>query len=452
MAYEVNFDGIVGPTHNYAGLAVGNLASQANKGKVSNPKQAALQGLHKAKLLADLGVKQAVLPPNLRPNLRLLRNLGFSGTDAHMIATAFKQAPELLAACYSASSMWAANLATVSPSVHTADGRVHFTVANLISNMHRAQEAEQNSRILRAIFSNEKLFCIHEPLFNCKQLCDEGDANHSIICPQYGVTGAELFVYGARGFGSRTTVQQQVGENHTLFPARQTLEASQTVARLHTIAEGKVVFAQQNPQAIAQGVFHNDVAFVANQNVLFHHQKAFVDNHAVVEQLQQSIGDELILVEIAEEVLSLQAAVATYLFNSQLVTVQADGFGQSMHLIAPEECRNHAQTKQVLDAIIADGNNPLHAVHFVNCRQSMQNGGGPACLRLRVVLTAEEIDGLAGNVLLTEQLYARLITWVEKHYRDCLLPEDLADPLLYKESIVALDELSTILALPGIYS
>ena len=27
MAYEVNFDGLVGPTHNYAGLSYGNVAS-----------------------------------------------------------------------------------------------------------------------------------------------------------------------------------------------------------------------------------------------------------------------------------------------------------------------------------------------------------------------------------------------------------------------------------------
>ncbi|MGA8031441.1 MAG: N-succinylarginine dihydrolase, partial [Casimicrobiaceae bacterium] len=43
----MNFDGIPGPTHNYSGLAQGNLAAERNAQQVSNPREAALQGLEK---------------------------------------------------------------------------------------------------------------------------------------------------------------------------------------------------------------------------------------------------------------------------------------------------------------------------------------------------------------------------------------------------------------------
>ena len=140
-AYEVNFDGLVGLTHHYAGLSFGNVASTRNQQAVANPKLAARQGLLKMKQLADLGFVQAVLPPHERPQVDLLRQLGFSGTDAQVLARAAQQAPRLLCAVSSASAMWTANAATVSPSSDTADGRVHFTVANLNNKFHRASEA-----------------------------------------------------------------------------------------------------------------------------------------------------------------------------------------------------------------------------------------------------------------------------------------------------------------------
>jgi len=112
---ELNLDGIVGPTHNYAGLSWGNLASQKHKLSVSNPRQAALEGLAKMKFLADMGIPQAVLPPHQRPHLPTLRSLGYSGSDAEILAKAHQDNPVLLSACCSASAMWSANAATVSP-------------------------------------------------------------------------------------------------------------------------------------------------------------------------------------------------------------------------------------------------------------------------------------------------------------------------------------------------
>ena len=151
---EVNFDGLVGPTHNYAGLSYGNEASIANAQQISSPKQAAKQGLHKMRALMDLGIPQAVVPPQQRPNFDLLRECGFVGNEITMLQQAYRYQPELLAACYSASSMWTANMATVSPSCDTKDHKLHITPANLLYNLHRAQEAPFNTKFLQHIFGH----------------------------------------------------------------------------------------------------------------------------------------------------------------------------------------------------------------------------------------------------------------------------------------------------------
>lgn len=140
--YELNMDGLVGQTHHYAGLSSGNIASTNNALSISNPQAAARQGLEKMRRLYNMGLKQGLLPPHQRPNLNLLYQLGFKGTPSEQINKAYKTAPELLSACYSASCMWTANAATVSASVDTEDNKVHFTAANLISNLHRHQEAD----------------------------------------------------------------------------------------------------------------------------------------------------------------------------------------------------------------------------------------------------------------------------------------------------------------------
>ena len=121
-AVEVNFDGLIGPTHNYAGLSPGNVPSLSNAGAESRPREAALQGLAKMRRVRDLAwdgqgqPPQGVLVPQQRPDLGLLRRLGFTGDDARVLESAAEASPTVLAACWSASSMWAANAATVSPS------------------------------------------------------------------------------------------------------------------------------------------------------------------------------------------------------------------------------------------------------------------------------------------------------------------------------------------------
>src|SRR5579871_2761022 len=146
---EHQFDGLVGPTHNYGGLSAGNVASTEHEGQVSNPRAAARQGLAKMRFVHDLGVAQAVLPPHDRPSLASLRRLGFRGSDEEVIARAAEGDGLLLRQCSSASAMWTANAATVAPSSDTADGRVHFVPANLQQMFHRSIETPTTTRILR---------------------------------------------------------------------------------------------------------------------------------------------------------------------------------------------------------------------------------------------------------------------------------------------------------------
>jgi succinylarginine dihydrolase len=422
---ETNFDAIPGPTHNYAGLSVGNLASQAHTNQPSNPRQAALQVLDEMKFLADIGLSQAVLPPQDRPDIATLRRLGFTGSDADVLAKAAKH-PDLLAACGSASAMWAANAATVSPSSDATDGRLHLTPANLITQFHRSLEPARTSAILKAIFLDQSVFAHHEPLPASSRFSDEGAANHMRLAASHDHPGIEIFVYGR----STTTAPSR-------FPARQTLEACQAIARLHQLDPGRTLFVQQNPRAIDAGAFHNDVVAVANENVLFYHASAFVD-------LPRDRLKDFTLIEVQESQVPLADAVSSYLFNSQLATLP----DRTMALIAPTESRENPRTRDFLAELLTR-NTPIRQVHYVDVRQSMQNGGGPACLRLRVVLTDRERAKVSSAVFLTPDLYESLKSCITRHYRDNLTPADLADPKLLQESRTALMELSRLLNIPS---
>ncbi|WP_337157168.1 N-succinylarginine dihydrolase [Pseudomonas putida] len=441
-SYEVNFDGLVGPTHNYGGLSYGNVASQSNSQQQSNPREAARQGLAKMKALADMGFKQGVLAPQERPDVAALRRLGFTGSDAEVIRRAAQEAMPLLVASCSASSMWVANAATVSPSADTADGRVHFTAANLNCKYHRSIEHPTTSRVLGAMFADEKHFAHHEALPAVAQFGDEGAANHTRFCRTYGEPGVEFFVYGRSAFDSRYPAPQK-------YPARQTLEASQAVARLHGLADEGVVYAQQNPAVIDQGVFHNDVISVGNGEVLFYHEDAFLETDTVLGQLQAKLaskGGNFQAIRVPRAAVTVEDAVRSYLFNSQLLS-RDDG---SMLLVVPEECRNNERVWSYLGQLTSQGG-PVKEVKVFDLKQSMQNGGGPACLRLRVALKDNELAAVNPGVIMTAPLYETLVQWVDKHYRDRLGEADLADPQLLDECRTALDELTQILKLGSVY-
>ncbi len=438
-AREANFDGLVGPTHNYSGLSFGNLASKNNRGGVASPKLAALQGLAKMKALADLGFVQGVLAPQERPSVATLRALGFTGSDAEVVTRASKEAPAVFFSTLSASSMWSANAATVSPGANTDDGRVHFTPANLNNKFHRSIEHPQTSRTLRAVFADERHFAHHDALPGCPQFGDEGAANHTRFCRAYGERGVEMFVYGASGFNLAAPAPK-------VFPARQTLEASQAVARLHGLHEHHVVYAQQNPDVIDAGVFHNDVIAVGNGHVLFCHERAFLNQAEVLGEIGRKMGGDFVAVQVPDTAVSVDDAVKSYLFNSQLLT-RVDG---TMMLLVPEECRSNERVWAYLQSLLTQST-PIRDVLVMDLRESMRNGGGPACLRLRVELTDAELAAVNPATLMNDALYARLVAWVEKHYRETLVENELGDVALLNECRAALDELTQILALGSIY-
>lgn len=401
MLTEINFDGIVGPSHNYAGLSLGNIASANHGGDPSYPRAAALQGVTKMRgNLARLGV-QGFLLPLPRPNLALLGALALDGSEA----------PQLRAAAWSASSMWTANAATVSPAPDTADGRCHLTPANLVTMLHRAQEWPDTRRQLEVAFGDARHFAIHNavpPTFG-----DEGAANHMRFCESHDAPGVEVFVYGKAG---------------GRFPARQHEQASRLVARRHGLDPARTVFIEQNPEAIEAGAFHNDVVAVANGRVLFAHAEAFADQQGAYDALRAAFP-ALEVVEVPSSAVSLAEAIRTYLFNAQLVTLP-DG---AMALIVPEECRESASVWAWAEAMLAS-NGPIRHVIPVDVRQSMANGGGPACLRLRVVCDPAAVDPR----FLLDEVKADLIeSVIAAHWPEQIDPADLSSESLAASVIAA---------------
>lgn len=430
---EANFDGLVGPTHHYAGHSFGNVASTSHARQISNPKKAALQGLKKAAALRDLGVLQGILPPLRRPKLSVLKSLGFAGSDAQVIERSFKSVPKLLSAAYSASSMWVANAATVSPSADTLDHKVHFTVANLSSKFHRSIEWPSTKSHLQKIFNGD-LFVHHDSV--PPQFGDEGAANHNRLCDEAGSAGIEIFVFGGCVLQPDNFIKPQK------FPARQSIEASHAIATLHQLDMGSVAIVQQNPMAIDAGVFHNDVISVAHENVFLFHEKAFAEQQRSLDHIKKMWKGkrQLEFIEVKENHLSLDAIVKSYLFNSQLITLTND----KMALICPEECRESPDVWAEIQKIISKSK-WIKEVHTFDLRESMKNGGGPACLRLRVVLTPEEQKQVHPNVWLTPDLESKLTAWIQKHYRDKLEFDDLSDPQFLIEVNKAYDALEQIL-------
>jgi succinylarginine dihydrolase len=398
---EINFDGIVGPSHNYAGLSLGNIASASHAGDPSYPRAAALQGVTKMRgNLARLGV-QGFLLPLPRPNAALTEALAFDGTEP----------PQLRAAPWSASSMWTANAATVSPAPDTADGRCHLTPANLVTMLHRAQEWPDTQAQLRIAFGDPQHFAIHDavpPTFG-----DEGAANHMRLCESHEASGVEVFVYGKSG---------------GRFPARQHEQASRLVARRHGLASERTVFIEQNPDAIAAGAFHNDVVAVANERVLFTHDMAFADQQGAYDAIRKAFP-ALEVVEVPSSAVSLEEAIRTYLFNAQLLTLPSG----EMALIVPEECRESAAVWGWAQKMLA-GNGPIRQVIPVDVRQSMANGGGPACLRLRVVCDPATVDP---RFLLDEAKADLLERVIAAHWPEQIDPSDIGTPSLANSVIAA---------------
>ena len=392
---EINFDGIIGPSHNYAGLSLGNIASSSNAGAVSQPYAAALQGIEKMRANLRLGLAQGFFMPLDRPNKAWLAGLATDMESAEL---------HIRAAAFSASAMWAANAATVSPAPDTADGRCHLSAANLLTMAHRSHEWTGTLAQLKLAFADEQCFAVHAavpPPFG-----DVGAANFMRLCPSHGEAGLEIFVYGKAGGP---------------FPARQHIESSKAVARAHRLDPAKTLFVQQSEIAIAAGAFHNDVVAVANERVLFTHEQAFENPQDTYDKIRALMPEAEIVVVPANRV-SLADAIQSYLFNAQLVTLPDGG----MALILPSEARANGNVWGWLSEMVA-GNGPIRELVPVDVRQSMANGGGPACLRLRVVADPATVDQ---RFMADEAKLDRIAETIEAHWPENIAPDQLGDAAL----------------------
>lgn len=423
-AVEINFDGLPGPTHNYAGLSVGNVASQANLGEVSYPRAAALQGLEKMRRLMELGLPQGFLPPPRRPAAEALKAFGFRGDEGEVLSAAAESDLTLFRAACSASSMWRANAATVLAAPDTADGRVHLATANLSGMLHRSFEAAETYALLRRVFPNEDRFAVHGPLPHGRHFGDEGAANHMRLATSHGAPGINVFAHGAARGGA--------------YPERQSRRASEAVARMAGLAPERTLFALQNAGAVQAGAFHNDVVAVANANVIFAHPEAFADPAKLYGDLRAWLPNLQVVETFG---VSLEDAVSSYVFNSQLVSLPDGG----MALILPSDAQENVAAWKAVEAVLAADNAITQAV-VVDVRESMRNGGGPACLRLRVPVDGPAKAAIDPRFLLDGARWEALARVVEAHWPEKIAPDDLAKPELWEASREAHAALEAMIA------
>ena len=148
------------------------------------------------------------------------------------------------------------------------------------------------------------------------------------------------------------------------------------------------------------------------------HERAWENQAATLHRIRARVPD-LRVFQVSSRDLSLEQAVTSYLFNSQLLET-SDGW----LLNAPIECADGA-ARMVVDRLERDGF--VDRVRFNDLRQSMDGGGGPACLRLRLPLTEDEFRLLPETLMMTEERVEKLRSWVKKWYPSILRIEDLAD-------------------------
>ena len=298
--------------------------------------------------------------------------------------------------------------------------------------LHRSIEHEQTGRALKSAFP---FAVVHDALSGQSVFADEGAANHVRLCSERGQQGVEILVYGRDGYST----------GDTQYPARQTQQSCEAIARRHGLNPAHTVITQQARAAINAGAFHNDVVCVGAKETLFYHELAFEDTAAMQQSIRAAAKGlfEPIFVEVPNDAVPIADAIKSYLFNSMLVQMPED---DRLKLIAPLETQEMESSRRFCEAMTS-GNGPIGRVDFVDVRQSMQNGGGPACLRLRVTLTADEWAQVNPGQRFTPELHAALNRWVRTHYRETLDPADVADPKLMTESFTALDALTKIMQL-----
>ena len=158
------------------------------------------------------------------------------------------------------------------------------------------------------------------------------------------------------------------------------------------------------------------------------HEQAFADKEGFYADLRRLLP-EVEIVEVPADLVSLEDAVKSYLFNAQLVTLPEGG----MALILPEEARETPRVWAWLEAMAA-GNGPIRRLAIVDVRQSMANGGGPACLRLRVVADPATVDP---RFLADEAKLDAVAAVIAEIWPETIAPCDLADPSLWARAAEA---------------
>lgn len=438
---EINIDGIVGPSYYFSGAGVGNVASQESRQSPSYPRAAALEGLEKAHRVSQLGIEQYVLPPPLRPRAQFLNAIGFDGDWSDQTAAALQFEPSALAAAYSSAFIWTANAATYAPACDTTDGVSRIVPANLISSWHRASEVAERSEQFRQLFAQVADLRIEDPLPAILPLRDEGAANHMRLSlsscdarthASAEISGLHVFVYGE---STSTTAPRP-----SRFLARQTESACRALARQLRLHPENTFYLQQHPQAVDAGVFHNDVIATAHESVMLHHELAFINADGELARIESRFralyGRDLQRIVISEQQLPLADAVKSYFFNCQILShPQIDVASESilskssrMTVLFPKQCSQWKSASETAARLLNDQSIPIERIEFVDLFQSMGGGGGPACLRLRMQLTEQQVAALDARFQLTEQLYSQLRSIIEDCYPERLTVEDFLRP------------------------
>jgi succinylarginine dihydrolase len=153
--------------------------------------------------------------------------------------------------------------------------------------------------------------------------------------------------------------------------------------------------------------------------VLFAHEKAFADRDRVASECERLFPD-VQLVEVPASEVPVADAVSSYLFNAQLVS-PPDG---ETTLIVPSEARETASVWSWLQRHVA-GNGPIRNLVVVDVRQSLANGGGPACLRLRVAADPATVDP---RFLVDEAKLDRIAAVIEQSWPAEIHSSELQDP------------------------
>jgi succinylarginine dihydrolase len=302
-----------------------------------------------------------------------------------------------------------------------------------MSMLHRSREAPDTLKRLRGLFQEGAPVDIHPALPATPDLSDEGAANHMSFSGGPGQRGVEVFVYG-----------REAGEPQAAgFPARQSRLAGEVIARRHGLDSARTVHLRQARGAIDAGAFHNDVVAVSCLDTLFYHEDAFADGPEAIEATLTAAARGLFTPQferVDRADVPLTDAIRSYLFNSQLFWRPGS---ERLTLLVPAEVQETPSTARFVAGIASRGG-PIGDVVTVDVRESMRNGGGPACLRLRVPLTGAEQAGLNPGMLATAERLTALEAAITATYRDRISPEDLADPSLIEDCARAVAALEAV--------